>query len=127
MHGWLRHAFAIEPASGFAPTDAEADLVRRVCDELLRRRMTLPAGVLLEMSRPLSNVGAQALWFTYPWFAALTDAAGLRTIAQMLERPGAVDYLLDRLQAADAADKVPPEKPRDGDPWVSDNSRETPH
>jgi hypothetical protein len=122
----LRHAFAIEPASAFAPTAAEAELVRRVCVELVRRRLTLPASVLVESSRPLGYVGAQILWFAYPWFAALTDAAGLKTLARMLERPGAVDYVLDRLQAADQADTVPPQKPRDRHSWDS-SSTEAPH
>jgi hypothetical protein len=110
MKDWLRHAFAIEPASAFVPTAAEAELVRRACAELARRQLTLPASVLLESCRPMGNLGAQVLWSTYPWFAALTDATGVKVLAGMLERPGAVDYMLDQLQS---------EKPRDCHPWVS--------
>jgi len=121
MKEWLRHAFAIQPASAFAPTADEAELVRRVCAEVVRRHMTVPASVLVESCRPLGNLGAQVLWSTYPWFAALAQGTAVKTLAGMLERPGAVDFLLDQLQLC--------EKTRDSHPWVSsdDSSKGSPH
>jgi len=122
MRDWLRHAFAIEPAGAFAPMKTEAELVERVCVELARRNLVLPASVLLESFQPLGTLGAQALWFSVPWFAAITDATGLKVLAQMLERPGAVDYMLEQLQAADAAVNVPAQTPN-----ASDEAEGTPH
>lgn len=104
MRSWLQHAFAIESAENFAPSEAEARLVRKLCQLLAQRHLTLPALVIVESLRPLAYVGAQTLWCLEPWFAAVTDAAGLRTLAAMLERPGAVDYLLDELQNAEQAE-----------------------
>uniref|UniRef100_A0A7C2K0V6 Uncharacterized protein n=1 Tax=Schlesneria paludicola TaxID=360056 RepID=A0A7C2K0V6_9PLAN len=95
---WLKHAFAIERAERFAPTDAERALADRLAGELARRRLTLPALVLLESLRPLGSITAQAIWFSYPWFAALMDASGLKVLGQMLERPGGADWLIDQLQ-----------------------------
>jgi hypothetical protein len=94
---WLRHAFAIERAEAFGPTVAEQALVERLTAELSRRRLTMPAMVLLESLRPLGSITAQAIWFSYPWFAALFDARGLKVLGQLLERPGGVEWMLARI------------------------------
>ncbi|MBI1345015.1 hypothetical protein GC163_01860 [bacterium] len=103
---WLKHAFAISPAAAFTPTQAEHELVARLCVELVRRNLTLPASILLESFRPLSGIATQAVIFSTPWFATVTDTAGLQTIARLLERPGAVDWLLEQLQNVDDASTV---------------------
>lgn len=95
---WLRHAFAIDRPDAFAPTDEECALVGRLAAKLSHRALTMPALVLLESLRPLSSLSAQAIWFSYPWFAALVDARGLKVLGKLLERPGAVDWMIDRLQ-----------------------------
>lgn len=102
---WLRHAFAIDRVEDFAPSDAERTLALQLAAELSRRQLTLPAVVLLESLRPLSSLSAQAVWFSYPWFAALVEARGLKLLGVLLERPGGVEWLIDQLQA------LPPERP----------------
>jgi hypothetical protein len=97
---WLRHAFAVEKAAAFVPTDAERALIDRLAAELSRRQLTLPAMVLLESVRPLGSIAAQAIWFSYPWFAALFDASGLKVVGQLLERPGGADWMIDELEAS---------------------------
>lgn len=105
---WLKHAFAIEPAAAFAPTQGECELVGRLCHELCRRRLVLPASVLLESVRPLGSVASQALVFSTPWLATVTDTAGLKTLSELLARSGAVDWLLDELYAAEEHRSGPP-------------------
>lgn len=100
MRQWLRHAFAVETAESFSPTVAERELVERVAQEVARRGMTLPAMVMLESSRPLGGLGGQALRFVEPWFAAVTNAAGLKMLADLLERPGGMDFVVNTFQAA---------------------------
>src|SRR5581483_407964 len=107
MKRWLQHAFALPSAEKFSPALAEAALVGRLTTELARRHWTLPATVMLESSRPLGFLTSQLMWSTYPLLAALTDATELKLLAGMLERPGAIDYLLEQLQAADTAVNVP--------------------
>ncbi|MDZ4688911.1 MAG: hypothetical protein SH850_27865 [Planctomycetaceae bacterium] len=99
---WLRHAFAIERPDAFVPTDAERALVDRLSAELSRRRLTMPAMVLLESLRPLGSLSAQAIWFSYPWFAALMDARGLKVLGALLERPGGVDWMVGCLGESNA-------------------------
>lgn len=94
---WLQHAFAVPSASDFQPTDEERALIARLQTELARRRLQLPACVLLESFRPLGFVMSQAVWATTPWLAALTDAAGLKLLGTLLERPGGIDYVIEAL------------------------------
>lgn len=105
MH-WLRHAFALERADAFVPSDADRALLDRLFAELSRRQLLLPALVLLESLRPLGSLSAQAIWFSYPWFAALFDARGLKVLGTLLERPGGVDWMIDRLQADEHSDQA---------------------
>jgi hypothetical protein len=100
---WWKHAFAIERPEAFTPTDAERALVDRLAAELAHRGLTMPALVLLESLRPLGSLSAQAIWFSYPWFAALMDARGLKVLAGLLERPGGVEWMTDRINEAPSA------------------------
>lgn len=98
---WLRHAFAVETAEAVEPTDEQRAIIDRVCRAIVRRRLTTPAILYLEMSRPLGFLTAQAIHFFSPIIGALTDAQGHRHFAAFLEQRGAVDYLLERLEEID--------------------------
>lgn len=98
---WWQHAFAMPARTAFQPTAEERALIDHLGHELGRRQMRLPATVMLESARPLGFVAAQAIWFSYPWFSALTNAAGLKLLGQILERPGGMDWILDRWNELD--------------------------
>ncbi|MCA9074930.1 MAG: hypothetical protein KDA93_07855 [Planctomycetaceae bacterium] len=100
----LRHAFAVEPAGSVEPTESQRVLIDRLCQEIARRGLTTPAIVYLEMSRPLGFVTAQAIHFFSPIISLFTDQQGHRKFAEFLEHRGAIDYLLDRLEALDRDD-----------------------
>jgi len=104
MKEWLKHAFAVDAAAPAAPNDAQRDLVERLCAEIARRRLTTPALLMLEMSRPLNYVSAQMLHFFQPFAAIVTDAAGYQQFAEFLEQRGSIDYICLRLQAAEGAE-----------------------
>src|SRR5262245_23668031 len=61
VRDWLKHAFAIDRS--FSPTDEELQLAERLCREIIRRQLVVPALAFLEMSRPLNSLGAQAVHF----------------------------------------------------------------
>lgn len=103
---WWKHAFAIAPAAGFTPSAAERELADRVHAELSRRGLTLPAIVLLESFRPLGYLASQAVWFSHPLLAAVTRADGWQVLGEMLERPGSVDWLIDRWQLLESPGPV---------------------
>lgn len=96
MIDWLKHAFAIE--RDFAPTEEELQLAERLCREIVRRELVMPAVAFLEMSRPLNALGAQALHFFTPLLSAIFDARQCRRIAEFLERRGSIDWLCRRLE-----------------------------
>lgn len=98
----LRHAFGVDDAESFAPTDREKAVVEKICREVVRRRMTLPASMLLEMSRPLNYLGAQALHFFTPFASILVDAQAWNDFAAFVERRGSVEYLIRTIDDCEA-------------------------
>ncbi len=115
MRDRLRHAFAVEDPEDFTATDQEREAVERICKEVVRRRMTTPALMLLEMSRPLNYLGAQALHFFSPFASVLVDPGAWEAFAAFLERRGSVEYLCREIerQESSARDQDPPEEDQD--------------
>lgn len=99
---WLRHAFAVEPDGPAGPTAAERALVERLCRAVVRRRLTAPALVLLEVGRPMSYLAAQGMHFFAPLAAAVFDAESYGRFAAFLERRGSIDYLCRQLESMEA-------------------------
>ncbi|MDG1361171.1 MAG: hypothetical protein P8J88_09495 [Phycisphaerales bacterium] len=110
----IRHAFAIEDAADFEPTPREAAAAEKVCREVVRRRMTVPAVMLLEMSRPLNYLGAQALHFFQPFGTVLIEPGAWETFANFLERRGSVEYLARLIEDAEAAEAAEAATDEDG-------------
>ena len=95
---WLKHAFAIEPPGIAEPTEEQFPVVNKVCAEIVRRRMTLPALAFIEMLRPLNNVGSQLLVFFQPFLDVFTDSNGPKLFAEFLEHRGSIDYLCNQIE-----------------------------
>ena len=100
---WLRHAFAIEDPGVVELAESERELIDRVCAEVVRRRLTTPALLMLEINRPLNYVSAQALHFFEPIVSVLTDTEGYRGFARFLEHRGSIDHLVARIEVMDSA------------------------
>lgn len=98
----LKHAFAVERPEALDPTPAQIALVDRLCREVVRRRLTTPALVTLEMSRPLNFVTAQAIHFFDPILQTFGNVHAAREFAMFLEQRGSIDYLAKRIAELDA-------------------------
>lgn len=123
----LRHAFAVEDPDAFEPTDRERELAHRVCREVVRRRMVTPALMLLEMSRPLNYLGAQALHFFRPFGSVFVDAEGWEAFAAFVEKRGSVEFLCRTLEdeaAAAGADAAGGESESDVDESAESSTEE---
>ena len=107
MWNWLKHAFAVETRKSLDVTPRQAELVERLCEEIVRRRMVAPALLVLETGRPLNFVASQAMHFFEPVVRGLFDSTGIREFANFLEQRGSIDYLLDRLEERDARETSP--------------------
>ncbi len=69
------------------------DLARRAA----RAHVTAPAILFLEMHKPLAFLGAQFLWAAQPFLALRFSHADVQEIARLLEDPGSVERLIERL------------------------------
>ncbi len=89
----LRHAFAVEPPGPATLNDAEAAVVARIADEVVRRGMTAPALLALESFRPLNAIGANAMHALTPFVQVVADPMAFSTLAELLERRGSVEAI----------------------------------
>jgi hypothetical protein len=96
VRAWLKHAFAIHRS--FSPTEEELQLAERLCREIVRRELVLPALTFLEMSRPLNSLGAQGVHFLTPVLSTIFDAQQCRRMAEFLDRRGSIDWLCAKLE-----------------------------
>jgi hypothetical protein len=96
--GWIRNAFAIEPTGPVKPGPLQSNAIDRVCREIIRRELTLPAQMMLDSSVPLSYMAGQSLRFFEPFLTTVLDPASIREFAAFLERRGALEYISQRLE-----------------------------
>ena len=95
---WLKHAFAVEGPGPAEPTEAQRVIIEKLCREVVRRRMTTPALLMLETGRPLNYVSAQLLHFFQPMLSFLANAAEYQAFTEFLEQRGSIDYIVARLE-----------------------------
>lgn len=117
----VRHAFAVEKPEDIDPTEHQKQVVDKVCKAVVRRRMTVPALMVLEMSRPLNFVASQVIHFFRPIVSVVLDTAGIEAFANFLEHRGSVEYLARRLDywedrgVGDDADEADSSSPQEKD------------
>lgn len=101
MRDRIRHAFAVDPPGPAEPTPQQQPAVDSFCRQVAKRHLTTPGLIALEMGRPLNFVAAQALQFFSPGVWALARQQTheqYRQFATFLERRGAIDYLIQRIE-----------------------------
>ena len=125
----LRNAFAVDKPGVAEPTDRQREICDKVCKVVVRRGMTLPALMALEMGRPLNFVASQAIHFFNPIISVVLDGPTVEEFASFLEQRGSVEYLCQRLEhwdrvgpdAVETESKPLPEASQD--PTTDDESR----
>ena len=125
----LRNAFAVDKPGAAEPNERQREICDRVCRAVVRRGMTLPALMALEMGRPLNFVASQAIHFFKPIVSVVLDGPTLEEFATFLEQRGSVEYLCQRLEhwdrvGPDAEDAEPQPLPEGSqDPHRHDQTR----
>ena len=89
------HAFAVSSAGAF--TEQEQALVESLARIVVQRRLTAPAVMALESSRPLSFLGSQVLAFFQPLLSVAFRREDTDRLIAVLERRDGVDLLLDTI------------------------------
>jgi len=121
---WLKHAFAVDPPGPCEPDESERLLVDRICKEIVRRRLSTPALLYLEVAGPLGYLGSQAMHFFRPIVSAIFNTQGYERFARYLERRGSVDYICNRLEELEADhDRRQKQPARTTGPSTTDPSR----
>lgn len=82
-------------------TEEEKALLEKVAAKIRERSLGQVAALALESSRPLHNIGSQALVFLMPFITVLFKKEEAQRIVEMLENPNAVSYLVERLEPED--------------------------
>lgn len=75
--------------------------LERWSETLRARRLDGVAGALLDAVEPLGPFGAQMLWIAQPVLAVIAPRDEIAALARVLEAPGGVAWLRDRLAGAD--------------------------
>lgn len=94
---WFKHAFALDEPN-VEPTNAQKEVVDKVCREIVRRGMATPALVFLEIFRPLNYLGSQVMHFFQPIMTVILDGEGYRHMSEFLENRQSVDYLRRQIE-----------------------------
>jgi hypothetical protein len=80
------------------PPEERDRMLDRIADEVVRRRMEVPAVLALEMHRPLTFLGSQALVVFTPMLAPAFGLDNLQKLSKLLEERANLDRLLDRIE-----------------------------
>lgn len=94
---------ADERAAREGRTPEDEALLDRLATRVVAMRMTVPAILFLESSKPLSFLGSQALYFFEPMVRAFFSVPEYERFAQLLERRETMEALLVKIEEKDAA------------------------
>jgi hypothetical protein len=108
----MRHAFAVDPPGPAEPAPQEAEAVERFCRFFVRRHLSLPGVVFMEMCRPLNYVTSQAMHFCSPGIWAIARQQNYEQyghFAAFLGRRGSIEYLVRRIEQLEQERKQGPQ------------------
>ena len=97
----LRHAFAVQPENQPLAIE-DVQLLERIAEVIVRRRMTAPATLFLESMGPINFLGSQALHFLTPILDCAFSTKEVEQIARLLERRDIVTRLVVIIEATSA-------------------------
>ena len=81
-------------------TAEEKAFLSGLADKTRGRKMEFAAALAVESSKPLHNLGAQALIFLMPMLSQVFGREKAEKAAKLLENPKAVDFFLKELNGA---------------------------
>lgn len=97
----LGHAFRLPSRRPL--TEAERGIVERLADQIVRRRLGVPAAFFIESVAPLHFVGSQVLAFLSPVVQAVFGADRVEGVVALLEKPGALETLRAEIESRTAS------------------------
>ncbi len=126
----LAHAFDYDDGREEV-SEEDIALLDRMADFVVRRRMTLPAMLVLETVTPLNFVGSSAMTFFRPIFGLLFSTKEYERIERLLEKRCSLALLIERIELRERErDGAAPGRPAtdgptpDADPDREDSARD---
>lgn len=80
------------------PESEREAFIERVAELIVRRSLSVPAILALEMHRPLAFTLSQGMIALTPLFGPLLGLQRLQTLSRLLAEPGGVEALIHRIE-----------------------------
>ena len=101
LRAGLRHAFAVQSENQPLAVE-DVQLLERIADVIINRRMAAPATMFLESMGPMNFLGSQALHFLTPILDCAFNTKEVEQVARLLERRDTVARLIAIIEAKSA-------------------------
>jgi hypothetical protein len=92
--------FFPKPEDRYDP-ERQREVLGKVAEGLVARKLTAPAIFVLESSMPLTYVASQALVLLRPFVQAIVGIQDYEVFAAAVEDRGNVEWLIQQLEAAE--------------------------
>lgn len=96
--GWFKNAFHVDDDSLIEPNETQKNALDKLCKGIIRRGLTTPAIIGVEMGRPLNFLGSQTMHFFTPLISAFVPVESWNAVAEFLEHRGSVDWIRNRIE-----------------------------
>ena len=87
------------------PESEQQALLEKVATQIVKRRLTVPAIIALEVFKPLNFLGSQALIAFNPFVQSIFNAADYQKFALIIEKDVNVEFLIKRIEDLDKEEK----------------------
>ena len=104
---WWEHGLGNEEIlpDDVDPEEAE-NILKKFAEEIVRRRLTVPAIFVLESSIPLNFIGSQAMIALEPFVRTIFDMPNYRKFALLMESDEKVKRLITLIEIANHEQKM---------------------
>ncbi|MDE0044012.1 MAG: hypothetical protein OXT74_18355 [Candidatus Poribacteria bacterium] len=87
------------------PEAEQQALLEKVATQIVKRRLTVPAIMALEVCKPLNFLGSQALIAFNPFVQSIFNAADYQKFALIIEKDENVEFLIKLIEDLDKEEK----------------------
>jgi hypothetical protein len=94
----MKEAFRIEPDESFVPSERQKQIIDKLADWVVRRKLTLPAVMTLESLTPLNYLGSQTMVFFQPFATVFLNPADYKEFQQMLEHRDSIHFVIQAIE-----------------------------
>ena len=87
------------------PQDEQRELLEKIAMQVVKRRLTAPAILFLEMCKPLNFLGSQVLIALNPFVQAVFNTAEYQKFALIIEKDANVELLIRLIEEFDGEEQ----------------------